>query len=133
MVLGWRRPGRVGRCRIFLTTKSISSHNIQSHARQRREAEIILLSSVGSSERLLTARSLVRVQQGEPQKGSKSYDLLFLLSLPPCCSSHQYCFSNTWCANLCYVCNTNLVDVQTMFASIYHLVLRKDTLLNIIT
>ena len=30
-----------------------------------------------------------------------------------------------WCANLCYVCNTNLVDVQTMFASIYHLVLRK--------
>ena len=43
--------------------------------------KLILLSSVGSSERLLTARSLVRVQQGEPQKGSKSYDLLFLLSL----------------------------------------------------
>ena len=145
MVLGWRRPGRVGRCRIFLTTKSISSHHIFSHARQQRgklvllssvgatrkasntvcwlkpkpsareadasgtvsksdersgskraasyyreskttipaKGEIILLSSVGSSERLLTARSLVRVQQGEPQKGSKSYDLLFLLSLLP--------------------------------------------------
>ena len=29
---------------------------------------IILLSSVGSSERLLTARSLVRAQQGEPNE-----------------------------------------------------------------
>ena len=37
---------------------------------QRTDKIIILLSSVGSSERLLTARSLVRVQQGEPKRHS---------------------------------------------------------------
>ena len=122
MVLGWRRPGRVGRCRIFLTTKSISSHHIFSHARQQRgkptpvgwcrksdersgskraasyyreskttipaKGEIILLSSVGSSERLLTARSLVRVQQGEPQKENTNHGVLFFVP-SPCWPSHQ--------------------------------------------
>ena len=43
---------------------------------------IFLLSSVGSSERLLTARSLVRVQQGEPQKKrGQAFSLFLWLSL----------------------------------------------------
>ena len=45
---------------------------------QRTDKIIILLSSVGSSERLLTARSLVRVQQGEPQKKRGQAFSLFL-------------------------------------------------------
>ena len=89
MVLGWRRPGRVGRCRIFLNNEERKLSSYKSHARQRR-GKLILLSSVGSSERLLTARSLVRVQQGEPQKESKSYDLLFLLSLLPVGNSNHF-------------------------------------------
>ena len=43
---------------------------------------IILLSSVGSSERLLTARSLVRVQQGEPQKKRGQAFSLFFVAPP---------------------------------------------------
>ena len=43
---------------------------------------IILLSSVGSSERLLTARSLVRVQQGEPQKKERTSVLSFFVAPP---------------------------------------------------
>ena len=123
MVLGWRRPGRVGRCRIFLNNEERKLSSYKSHARQRR-GKLILLSSVGSSERLLTARSLVRVQQGEPQKESKSYDLLFLLSLLLLGTATISIYGN-WCANLCYKRSTNMVDVQTMFASIYYLVLRK--------
>ena len=98
MVLGWRRPGRVGRCRIFLNNEERKLSSYKSHARQRR-GKLILLSSVGSSERLLTARSLVRVQQGEPQKESKSYDLLFLLSLPLLAIS-PIPQGGTWCASL---------------------------------
>ena len=43
---------------------------------------IFLLSSVGSSERLLTARSLVRVQQGEPQKKERTSVLSFFVAPP---------------------------------------------------
>ena len=81
MVLGWRRPGRVGRCRIFLTTKSISSHYINL-TQDSSVGKLILLSSVGSSERLLTARSLVRVQQGEPQKREHQLRCSFFVPSP---------------------------------------------------
>ena len=133
MVLGWRRPGRVGRCRIFLTTKSISSHHIFSHARQQRgkptpvgrcrksdersgskraasyyreskttipaKGEIILLSSVGSSERLLTARSLVRVQQGEPQKREHQLRCSLFCAIPLLGTTTVSIYGN-WCASL---------------------------------
>ena len=49
---------------------------------QRTDKIIILLSSVGSSERLLTARSLVRVQQGEPQKKERTSVLSFFVAPP---------------------------------------------------
>ena len=49
---------------------------------QRTDKIIILLSSVGSSERLLTARSLVRVQQGEPQKKERTSALSFFVAPP---------------------------------------------------
>ena len=49
---------------------------------QRTDKIIILLSSVGSSERLLTARSLVRVQQGEPQKKRGQAFSLFFVAPP---------------------------------------------------
>ena len=49
---------------------------------QRTDKIIILLSSVGSSERLLTARSLVRVQQGEPRKKERTSVLSFFVAPP---------------------------------------------------
>ena len=92
-VLGWRRPGRIGRCRIFSKANRGAKPRSTYTGRRRGETEnlfpnqalpapkpnIFLLSSVGSSERLLTARSLVRVQQGEPE--GHSFECPF--SVPP--------------------------------------------------
>ena len=97
MVLGWRRPGRVGRCRIFFNNAERKLSSYKSHARQRR-GKLILLSSVGSSERLLTARSLVRVQQGEPQKREHQWRCSFFVPSPLLAIS-PIPQSGTWCAS----------------------------------
>ena len=57
MILGWRRPGKVKRCRYFIKRKLITVSFFL----------IRTISSVGQSSRLITGRSGVRVPDGPPR------------------------------------------------------------------